>query len=259
MKKSAIIASATLVSVIHIFSSATVLAATTPNSSVEISLNRFHYGYIETQGSYVADSEKGWLTGTHLSYKKQDPDSKEYWQIRYDITNQKTNYDGHYLVSGLPLQSTTENSINDLQVIYAMPINDQKNQYIYTGMGNRNWKRSLSKTQNETYDWGYIPVGYRNEFKIDKKIDAAVDVEAKVMFNGTMRDEESNMKFTLGNELGFRAELPITYNMNSTWALKVTPWYEYSAIGASDVVSNYYEPDSTNHQYGMNIGVQYIF
>jgi hypothetical protein len=256
MKKSVIVASATLVLV---FSTSTVLASTDKSSSVEVSLNHFHYGYEETQGSYVADSEKGWLNGAHLSYKKQNSDSKKYWQIKCDITNQNTNYDGHYLSSGLPVQSTTENNINDVQAVYGIPISDRKNQFVYAGIGIRNWKRSLSATQNETYNWGYIPIGYRNEFKIDKKIDAALDIEVKYMFNGTMKDEENNRKFTLGNKPGFKVELPITYNMNSIWALKVTPWYEYSAIGASDVISGYYEPDSTNNQYGMNIGVQYSF
>ena len=256
MKKSSIVIATLIASSI---STVTAFAATDKVNSVEVSLNHYNYSYEERQGSYVPDSEKAWMNGAHLSYKSQDSNTKEYWEVRYDKTNQNTHYDGHYLVSGLPVQSTTENRISDFQVVYAVPINDKKNQYVYAGIGNRNWKRSLSANQNETYEWSYIPVGYRNEFKINKKVDGAVDVSAKFMFDGTMKAEEDNMKFTLGNKPGFRAEVPITYKMDTEWALKLTPWYEFSAIGRSNVVGGYYEPDSVTHQYGVNVGVQYSF
>lgn len=255
MKKPSIMATLLVSSI----STVTAFAATDKVNSVEVSVNHYHYNYEERQGSYVPDSEKAWMNGVHLSYKSQEATTKEYWEARYDVTNQNTHYDGHYLASGLPVQSTTENRISDIQVVYGIPINNEKNQYIYAGIGNRNWKRGLSKNQNETYNWSYIPVGYRNEFKINEKVAAAVDVSAKFMFNGTMKAEENNMEFTLGNKPGFRAEVPITYNMDEQWALKLTPWYEYSAIGKSNVVGGYYEPDSVTHQCGMNIGVQYSF
>ena len=51
--------------------------------------------------------------------------------------------------------------------------------------------------------------------------------------------------------------------MDQHWGIVLTPWYQYSAIGTSDTVysGHYmsYEPDSTNHQYGINVGVSYTF
>ena len=63
---------------------------------------------------------------------------------------------------------------------------------------------------------------------------------------------------------GIRLELPIACALDEGWELKLTPWYEYSAIGKSPNFSvagsgGYHEPASTNRQYGINVGLQYSF
>ena len=77
----------------------------------------------------------------------------------------------------------------------------------------------------------------------------------------------SDPTFDLGNKPGYFAEIPIRYRLSRNWSLSLTPWYEYSAIGQSDIVSvrngpfidSFYEPSSRTHQYGFNIGAGYSF
>jgi hypothetical protein len=90
------------------------------------------------------------------------------------------------------------------------------------------------------------------------------------MFFGEMRAYFSEVdpgyndpEFKLGNTVGWYADIPIRYKFSQYWSVVVKPWYEYSTIGKSDTVARtyhgivdryYYEPDSTTHQYGVNVG-----
>ncbi|MBP2645876.1 MAG: hypothetical protein H6Q75_1316 [Firmicutes bacterium] len=247
------------------------------NNSLEMSFNRFRYNYEES----IGDSERGWLKGFHLTYKSQDPVTKEFWKVTYEQTNQNTHYDGA-LSDGTPYQGTTENKIVNSEYIYAVPITPEKRTFVYTGVGSHKWDRNLTGQYGylEKYSWNYIPVGYRNEFKLGEKLSGAIDISARFMFNGNLKTSGGTYdpsEFTLGNKVGFRAEMPYTYKLSPNWSLAVTPWYEYSAIGESNTVFDtiggsmvpvpghigyYYasqEPDSMNHQYGVNVGLTYTF
>ena len=68
----------------------------------------------------------------------------------------------------------------------------------------------------------------------------------------------------LGNRTGYYAELPIRYKFSQFWSVVIKPWYAYDEIGQSDTVDltyygttvgALYEPASTTHQYGVNVGV----
>lgn len=244
----------------------------TGTNSLEASFNRFHFGYIES----IGDSESGWLNGFHVAYKSQDPVTKEFWRLNYEQTKQNTQYNGAIedltTNTSTPYKGITEDTITNSEFIYAIPITKDKNTYIYTGIGNYIWDRNLTGQYGylEKYNWNYVPVGYRNEFNISGKLNGAVDLVAKFMFNGNIDvsgNGSAEQQMILGNKVGFRVELPYTYKMNSNWALTFTPWYEYSAIGQSNSVYSIidrvryvtYEPDSMNHQYGSNIGLQYTF
>jgi len=241
--------------------------------TVEVGLNHYHFGYSES----IGDTETGWMNGIHLSYKNQDKDTKQYWKITYDQTNQNTNYNGSIQETGarrsqqtqtitnIPYQGITNDSITDTEITFANPVSYGSNAYLYTGLGFHNWDRNLMGPYGylEQYSWNYIPVGYRLEYKVNDKLSGALDVSARFMFNGQMNASIVNGTFTLGNKIGFRAELPYSYKMNSQWSAVVTPWYEYSGIAQSNSIdsggSTWQEPDSMNHQYGVNVGVSYTF
>lgn len=243
-------------------------------NSLEMSFNRFHFGYAES----IGDSERGWLNGYHVAYKSQDPVTREFWRLTYEQMKQNTHYNGALYDSSTntstPYQGTTENKITDTEFVYAIPITVDKKTYIYTGIGSHKWDRNLTGQYGylEKYSWNYIPIGYRNEFKVSGKLSGAVDMAAKFMFNSNIDvsgDGYDEQQMTLGNKVGFRVELPYTYKMCLHWSITLTPWYEYSAIGQSnwvDLTNNGFrsgyvsqEPNSMNHQYGANVGLQYTF
>jgi hypothetical protein len=142
----------------------------------------------------------------------------------------------------------------------------------YVGWGYRYWKRGLGgpSPYDEKYTWQYIPVGIRADFELNDRWNMGANVAARLMFGGKMRVDSStgNFKVDLGNKTGWFAELPIRYKFSTAWSFVGRPWYEYSEIGKSDevyfiyagsLISAAYEPASTTHQYGINIGLVYSF
>ena len=147
----------------------------------------------------------------------------------------------------------------------------------YVGYGYRNWSRGETTLRSngiyslkERYYWHYLPAGLSAEYNVGDKFFIEPNVGMRWMFFGEMRAYFSevdsgynNPEFKLGNTVGWYADIPIRYKFSQYWSVVVKPWYEYSTIGKSDTVartyhgivdSYYYEPDSTTHQYGVNVG-----
>jgi len=146
-------------------------------------------------------------------------------------------------------------------------VSRDKKQFIYTGIGWHKWDRDLVPgAEDEIYEWLYLPLGYRCEFLSGHQVHAALDICAKFMIHSQMNVILDGDKATadIGSRPGIRLELPIACALDEGWELKLTPWYEYSAIGKSPNFSvagsgGFYEPASTNRQYGINVGLQYSF
>lgn len=239
------------------------------NETLELGAKHYYYNYSET----IGDSEKAWLNGFHIAYKKQNNQTGNYYKVSYDQTNQNTNYDG-FLISTYPVYTTTpyqgitNNKITNYEITLGSSLNDRHKEYVYTGLGVHNWDRNLTGSGGylEKYSWNYIPVGYRNEHQLTDKWSGALDISLRFMFNGDMSTAYNggttsglDNRFVLGNKIGYKIELPYTYQMTSQLSMQVNPWYEYSGIGQSNVSNGYYEPDSTTHQYGIDLGVALAF
>lgn len=255
----------------------------TNTQTFQIALKDYHVRY----GEDAQDYESGWMNGLRLAYKNQNPDTKQYWRIQYERTKHDDQYIGALQdMSGniTPYNSTTKNNIVNKEFIFANPLPDSKNTYGYVGIGFHNWDRRVLGTSTlddsiEQYSWKYIPIGYRHEYKINDKWDGAVDFAFRITFDGKMKAPASNgfssMDFKLGNDPGFKLELPFTYKMNSQWSLSLTPWYEYWHINQSNWVPAIYngapvfdsngnqlgfvEPNSKTFQFGIDIGINYQF
>jgi hypothetical protein len=229
--------------------------------TVEVSGKDFHYNYDES----IGDSEKGWIQGVHVSYKVQNNQHKNYWKLSYDHSKGDTNYDGAITngITQTPYKGKTDNTITEAELTYGTPVDRKGKQYVYAGIGYHKWTRDLlgEYGYTEDYSWNTFPVGYRYEYTASPKLHGAIDASLQIMFNGKMETKSS--EYSLGNKPGFKIEAPVTYQMDQHWGIVLTPWYQYSAIGTSDTVysGHYmsYEPDSTNHQYGINVGVSYTF
>lgn len=149
---------------------------------------------------------------------------------------------------------------------------------------------SAYTSYREKYTWHYIPVGIKADFQKGDNWRIGANVAARFMFGGKMKVYLSELDSSfndptvdLGNKVGWLAETPIRYRFwasrqskrypssgwfLSSWELVVLPWYEYSEIGKSNeaditywgyVIDELYEPASTTHQYGINVGLIYSF
>lgn len=254
--------------------------------TLEFSGSEYHRHYQES----IPDYETGWMNGIHLSYKNQNNQTKEYWQVIYETSNHNDSYfgglqdaAGNYMGA---FNTTTKNSIKNYEVIYANPIGDSKHSYAYIGIGSYSWDRTVLgqasqdvADSTEKYSWKYIPIGYRNEYSLSDKWDGAVNVEMRNPFQSIMKAIDPSgidpFQVNLGRMPGFKIECPFEYKMNNQWSLSITPWYEYWAIGQSNYVDQTVngvvqtdgnggtyvvsEPSSKALQYGINLGVKYIF
>jgi hypothetical protein len=250
------------------FTSVCLATNSSTTQTLEVGSSYYHFGYTES----VGDSEKAWLRGMNFSYKNQDNKSGNFWKASYAGTRGNTNYDGFLqnIITGVttPYKNITKNTFKNTEIVYGIPVSAEKNQFVYTGYGYRSWDRDSQGPYGylEKYSWGYIPIGYRYEYKINDKWNGAIDAAAKIMVSGKMSTYSnggtviaSGNHFTLGNTPGFRIELPFTEKLDSRWSLMIKLWYEYSGIKQSNLVNGYVEPSSTAIQYGIDIGASYQF
>lgn len=244
------------------------------NQSLELSVKEFHINYQEA----IGDREDGWVTGFRIAYKNQNPNNNTYWRILYEDTNGNDHYNGQYQ-NGTPAQTTTNNSKKTTEIIFANPIGGSTHAYAYIGLGSYSWDRNTTGSGGylEKYSWTYIPVGYRNEYKINDQWNGAVDIAVRFQCDPKMTAYNvpltrttffDSTTFKLGSRPGLKMEFPFTDKINSQWSMVVSPWYEFWGIKQSNEttmtyqgipVAPYMEPDSHTNQYGVDIGVTYNF
>lgn len=243
-----------------------------PNT-FEVSLMYYYYDYEEDLSFPLKSTEEEWLPGVYLAYTyhtKNDP----YTKVFVEYTKADTDYDGS-LNDGTPWKDTTDNIFFRFEwnIGYTFDGGDRYAVTPYLGWGYRYWKRGLGGPNpfDEKYSWQYIPVGVRAQCALHDKWTVGANVAARFMFGGEMRVESSslNFKVDLGDKVGCFAEMPIRYLFSRAWSFALTPWYAFSEIGESNQVlvidaggtirGPFLEPDSTTHQYGVNLGLVYSF
>ncbi len=244
-----------------------------PNN-VEFGFMYYNFDYEEDLPSPLKSTEEGWLPGFYMGYTYNKKDDL-YTKLFTQYTQAETDYDGT-TQAGTPVTDTTDNVFFRVEwdVGYTFDSGEKSSVTPYVGWGYRYWKRGLggSSPYDEKYTWQYIPVGIRADFELNDRWNMGANVAARFMFGGKMRvkTRTENFKVDLGNKTGWFAEMPIRCKFSTAWSLVTTPWYEYSEIGKSNEVyyiyagsfiapDPAYEPASTTHQYGINIGLVYSF
>jgi hypothetical protein len=242
-------------------------------STFSAGLTTYYFDYKEDLVLPSKSTESGWLPGIWGSYTYQQ-NSIFYTKISTQYAAGDLTFDGSTL-SGTPVKyDTNPHRFIKLEWVLGYPWAAGANVVItpYLGVGYRFWQRGRADTTSsftsyqEDYSWGYFPAGIRVEYDINSRLRVGVNAAMNYMFGGNMKaylsevSSFSDMSFTLGNKIGWSAELPITYKFNLQWSLTVTPWYEYSAIGESPINAfGFYEPSSSTNQYGVNLSVNYSF
>lgn len=153
--------------------------------------------------------------------------------------------------------------------------------YGFSGLGYHFWGRGKTQVINgalsirEDYSWLYLPLGVKLNQDMGSFFLGA-NALGRIPFLGrmTVRFSEvdsdlQNGTVNLGSKPGARLELPAGYNLSRVASLTLTPFYEYSAIGESNVEeirwadgtstgSAFLEPASTTYQYGAAAGLRLI-
>jgi hypothetical protein len=244
-------------------------------SSIKLGLTYFYFDYKEDLVMPDKSTEYGWLPGIYLDYtfKKK---SSVYAKVFLSYATADITYDGSN-TAGEPVKfgnQTAKMLKFETNIGYAIPIGKDFLLIPYLGYGYQYWERGDNRylaefntvTVQEVYKWHYIPVGIKADYNITEKLNIAASAAANLMFWGTMKAYLSyigwpDTEFTLGNRIGFYAEIPVTYKFTNNIGITVTPWYEYSSFGQSDVdaTTGFYEPSSKTTKYGVNAGILFSF
>lgn len=242
------------------------------SSTFEMGFMHYYFDYKEDLIMPAKSTEYGWLPGVYLNYifKKK---SSIYAKVFLSYAAADITYDGS-TQSGMPLKFTDQSAQMfkfEANIGYAIPIGKDFLLIPYLGYGYKWWERGESRYIadaswiQEVYKWHYIPVGIKADYNITEKLNIAASAAANFMFYGQMTAQFSyvggpDMDFTLGNRIGFYAEIPVTYKFTNNIGISITPWYEYSSFGESAVnVYGFYEPSSKTNKYGVNVGVLFSF
>ncbi len=252
--------------------------------------NRLDFGFMYWYLDYKEDfpppgksAEKGWLPGFYLGWDYNKKNAI-YAKVLLEFSVGDVTYDGT-TQTGTPISFSDDNHQfffrGELDLGYNFSVTQNISIKPYTGYGYRRWNRGQTQTRpvsginiltlQEDYYWHYIPVGVAADFKINDRFSIEPNAGARFMFYGKMSVEYSDYypgfntpDVKLGNRIGYYAEIPLRYKFSKAWAVVLKPWYAYDEIGQSDtvdltyygtVVGSLYEPPSTTHQYGVNIGL----
>ncbi len=251
------------------------------NHSLIMSGKYYNLDYKEDLPAGYKSTENGWLYGVSFAYVYSGVSFPLFGRTLLEYTDDKTKYDGT-TQTGIPVTDKTRNNFLTLEANIGWTLNiiSSFSLALYTGVGYRYWYRGGSESEylspySEEYSWIYYPVGIRPLYKISKRIRISMDLSMKIMSQGKIRVNFgefdpgfNNPEGNLGNKLGWKIDTTFHYQVYPRLFLLLKPWYEYSAIGKSNMFDFYYygipyirgyEPSSCTYQYGVDMGINLEF
>jgi opacity protein-like surface antigen len=263
-------------------------AAAVGRQYIEVGLGYRWFDYEEELEPPLRSNETGRLPSARFAYGYQGVDNPIYAELSFRYTAQSTDYDGT-TQSGTPVKDSSDNTWWNYEFLAGYIVRNVLDSPIrvipYSGVGYKVWERNLngSSPYSEEYAWFYLPVGVRVEVPVTPEFTFGVDASVRIMFGGIMQldfDEPAydEPELNLGNRVGYKLQMPMSYLVNSRFSVMVNPWYEYTRFGASDwkaVTTEVYneitgeydkvnvfsvkEPSSDTHEYGVDVGVRIYF
>lgn len=232
---------------------------------LSLGLDMFYRDYHEIFTSPGKSDEYGALVGTQFGYDYVKPEGV-YCGADVRFAAGEVRYDGSSLSGDVPIKDRTSYFIGNAEarVGYTFLVNVMEKDVQITplvGLGTHYWDRRLSKTQIETYSWGYYAAGIRTLAHINDRLAIGVNSKVMRMFNARMKEEPVTFKtVSLGNETHFEIEAPIEFKLKSgdKNVLRLVPYYRNQNIGRSTPAlgvgihsgSFFVEPDSQTHVVG---------
>ncbi|MEI6286140.1 MAG: hypothetical protein WCP79_06510 [Bacillota bacterium] len=256
-----------LLIVTFVFTNYSGVSCAAERQAVQFEMENYYYNYSELNLPIIANrqlksDEYGYVPGFKISYLYQNLEYGSDYRLSLSIANTSLNYDGTDQ-TGIPMTGTSTATFMDAQVLANLYYFQSIELATYAGIGYHKWDRGVYNPPGdnkfvENYSWGYIPVGVRREFMLTNELSIEPDVSYRFMFAGQISIPYYNANWNLGNKFGVNFQAPIQYRFDESFSGLITPWIDYSEIGASGNIVPY-EPSSRTWQYGANIGVRLNF
>lgn len=225
------------------------------------------YREYKTNGQ-ILDSEKTDSYGiggidTSLEMKLGGRNSSTSVVVSYLMMQGETQYVGSILGSGNPygsLVSTTQNTIYQPE-FYLKQTLTNANPELYAGIGGgyRFWKRELSATQVEDYEWYYWKANLGALYHLGNKLSIGAEASYTKALSPIMTSSNPALVFNLHNVYSYGLSIPLIFEIDKVMALRFENRFEKINIDDSDVNSGYYEPRSTTKNMYTKIGIDFHF
>lgn len=263
---------------ISFFAAAPVLAQSISNphaeiaaaeTNINISANFMHTNYSEGP----PDSESGFTPGFGVGGSVLVPSAFTnidlYSALSYQFNAGNLNYDGHYLVSGLPVTATDNAVFNNVNARLGLgfPLAGGSMELIpYVSLGYQSWNRNINNPgivgTDEFYSAGMAGGGLKLDIPITATIVASGSAELLGMFGTHISLNSIGIGFDMGNSGQERVSLGVDDALSGPLHLQASAnvsHFNYAGSKPSYASYGYYEPTSTTTQVSINLGVSYSF
>ena len=243
--------------------------AETETITLSASLVSMSMDYTEYKGDIAIDSEKSdfnELFGVDMgaTYALSNSlSSRSEISSNLMIVGGNTVYEGSVLGSGDPIGTVvgaTLNTIIDFDVAYAQnyKVDDGVELKYGLGVGYHYWERALSVSQVEIYSWYSLRPMIGVSYTINNALRVGLDVDYQYGVNPNM-NESTHGDFTLGGADIVEVSLPISYKYDENMEIFFQYAYQEQTIKKSNVVNEYYEPDSTARNQYVKFGLAFKY
>jgi len=246
---------------------------------IGLMLSNYNYKEIDIDGTTL-DSETGALPGAELTFSHQPSNSNLFLRGSSNISTGNLTYNGANCNLDTnrctPISFSHPNTFFNIEGDIGFFLGENKTFVLYSGIGHTYWYRGTSGgpgDYSETYTLYYFPTGIIVNIIPSKVINISIDASLRSMFSGKVTayfsqsyPSENDVALTLGNTTGGVIKVSMIYLFNKDFSLLITPWYESSSNGISNLGiltdkstgSSYYmqEPNSNTNKYGLNLGIR---
>ena len=209
-------------------------------------------------------------------------DLKAHWgansflELKYDgISGVRSQYDGSSLDDNTPVLAVNKLGFTETELNIRLGITDRF--AIFTGTGKHVWNRFLAGNPGyrEIYSWNYTPIGVAVKVLSNPTSEVSIELSQRLMSAGKIKVITSetipdgvDSEMNLGSKPTNRFAV-VWQNRWSQFTTQINPWFETSAIGESNVVTNttlapnsgegIYEPSSKTNRYGVELLFVFTF
>jgi hypothetical protein len=238
-------------------------------TNINLSVGFMHTNYSEGP----PDSESGFTPGFGVGASVLVPSAFRnidlYSSLAYQFNAGNLNYNGHFLISGLPVAATDHAVFNNIEgrLGLGFPIAGGAAEAIpYIAGGYQSWNRNVENPgvigTDEFYSAGLAGGGIKLDIPITATIVASGSAEMLGIFGAQVTSDSLGVGFSMGNSAQERVSLGLDDALSGPLHLQASAaltHFNYAGSKPSESTFGLYEPLSTTTQVGVNLGISYSF